>query len=243
MALKLENGFFNMSDDNDMSFNDRIKNAFAVDGKVNYKDLVYNSEEELREFLVQEGILPKEYVTDVIRNAVSKLVGIIFVIGITALSFTSCNYIQNKENEKAVEIDKQVSKQWCYKEDRGVHLASLISQNYYVSNKGENIYGQLIIGKGGAYGIITAGISIVVIGSDKNTPKTVLSFPQTNNVSAIFDGGTTSCPAENLSNQTIKIKDGNGFYNIVKESHSCTIYYVTTDGEFEFTFDLTGFEL
>lgn len=256
MALKLENVFFNTSEDNDMSVNDCIMKTFAVDRKINYKNVVYKSKALLRELLTLEGILPKENITKIIKYAASNLVGIFFFFVVTALSFTSCIDIRNKgsenivENEKAVEIDKTVDKHWHYYSDtsKGFEIsgATKPSKNYYTSNRGENIYGIIHVNYTPAYGGLSfASVSIIATGeTENNSPKTIFTIPETSHIDAIFDGNSVIFPSKtDNDNRSVDIMDGNGFIKLIKENPSCTISLPTTDGEYKFEFELTGLKI
>lgn len=58
MAVEINNlDYFNLSDGNSMGIEERIKQAFAVDGKVKLGGVVYKSEQELRDKLLQKGVI------------------------------------------------------------------------------------------------------------------------------------------------------------------------------------------
>lgn len=91
MEFQLTDDYLNTSDGNAMSVDDRIKNAFAVDGKVSYKGKQYDSEVELRKLLIKEGFVNNYNTsTDVIKKAASTLFGLILVVGLSTLLF-ACN--------------------------------------------------------------------------------------------------------------------------------------------------------
>ena len=91
MAFQLTDDYLNTSDGNAMSVDDRIKNAFAVDGKVSYKGKQYDSEVELRKLLIKEGVIETDNTsTDVIKKAASTLLGLFLVVGLSTLLF-ACN--------------------------------------------------------------------------------------------------------------------------------------------------------
>ena len=111
MAIELTKDYFNTSDGNAMSVDDRIKNAFAVDGKVKYNGETYGSEMELRNFLIEEGVIDNDSTTtDVIKQAVSKLLGLFLAIGLTTFLF-ACN--GNSQSTRSVESTENVPTEYC----------------------------------------------------------------------------------------------------------------------------------
>ncbi len=99
MALELKSDYFNTSDGNAMSVDDRIKNAFAAEGKVSYKGVVYDSEVEFRNILIKEGILKKDGIaTDVIKKSASQLLGLFLACGISALLLACSGNSKNEVN-------------------------------------------------------------------------------------------------------------------------------------------------
>lgn len=111
MAIELTKDYFNTSDGNAMSVDDRIKNAFAVDGKVKYNGKTYGSEMELRNFLIEEGVIDNDSTTtDVIKQAVSKLLGLFLAIGLTTFLF-ACN--GNSQSTRSVESTENVPTEYC----------------------------------------------------------------------------------------------------------------------------------
>ncbi len=61
MAVEIKDlDYFNLSDGNSMGIEERIKQAFAVDGKVKLDGVVYNTAQELKDKLLQEGVIKQE---------------------------------------------------------------------------------------------------------------------------------------------------------------------------------------
>lgn len=57
MKINDISGYFNLHDGNSMNAEERIYQAFAVDGNVEVGDKVYNNKDEFRKFLKEEGYI------------------------------------------------------------------------------------------------------------------------------------------------------------------------------------------
>ena len=131
VMVKLTTKDFDTSDGNALSVDDRLKNAFAVDGKVDYKGKQYDSEVELRNLLIEEGVIVEDGTsTDVIKKAASKLLGLFIALGISTLLFAcSSNPKSNVPTEYCEELVKlaeegnveaQMNLGKCYAKGEGV---------------------------------------------------------------------------------------------------------------------------
>lgn len=248
MAFELTDDYFITSDGNAMSVDERIKNAFAVDGKVSYKSVVYNSEVELRDKLIQEGVLKKENLTDIVKQTASKLKGLFFIFGICLLLFACGSGLQNnskKEDNSPPQgdiVDKTVIdfKHWNYCKIGNQLTATLYSQNYYMTNRNENLYGGINFYNDGSDGCY---LSFFVQGGDAHVPNTIMTFSRTETYFIVsFDGGDLMMwpGSPSLTGKIFTVGNYADWLNAIKKSNSCLISILTSEGQIKYVFDTKG---
>lgn len=172
------------------------------------------------------------------------IVGLILVL----LFLTSCIGSDNKnvgsdnENTNSVEeqIDKQMvsHKQWEIGSNGAI---TLCSENYYVTDRGENIYGMIHFmetdeGK-------LSGLSFYVLGADENQPKTTFRFDNQQSAFMVsFNSGELlHWPFFAPPKETAMIGYYNEWEKQIRESEICEIRFKAEDTQMDFRFNTKGF--
>lgn len=169
MAIKLSDDYFNLSDGNAMSIDDRIRNAFAVDGKVIFKGIVYDCEEKLRDFLFSEEVLEKDVTTEAIKKTTSKLLGLFIVFGLcTVLWACGDNSKTNIPTEYCEELvrlaeegnaEAQFKLGQCYFDGKGIDKNEREAVKWITKAAGQgNVDG--LAAMGNAYQIGIGGLKV-----------------------------------------------------------------------------------
>lgn len=159
-----------------------------------------------------------------------------FLVCAIGCMMASCTDSSSKQAEKIDESVKQF-KSWDYKSYNGIYSATIYSDNYYVSDRGENLYGAITVITNGE--TIGSYLSIFTHGGDENAPKTEVLFPQTESIFIVsFDGSQLSTwsafPSE--SGLTFNINYFEDWFNSLVSSKDCLINLNTTVGSMQFTF-------
>ena len=119
----------------------------------------------------------------------------------------------------------------------------LLSENYYVSDKGENVYGALTF-------VMVAnhqkasGLGFAVFGADKNQPKTTIRIDNRQSFFMVsFNNGKyIPWPFSAHTDEIARIGYYNEWENCIRESETCEITFVTEDAEeMVFRFNTKGF--
>lgn len=160
------------------------------------------------------------------------------VILALVLFLTSCGG-RNNSNSK---IDEQqtIHKRW----EQGSNGAiTLCSENYYVSDKGENVYG-IIHFMETNYGKVS-GLSFYVLGADENQPKTTIRFDnrQSSFMVSFNNGEFIQWPFLAQPKETAAVGYYNEWESHIRESETCEIRFKAEGAQMDFRFNTKGFPL
>lgn len=141
-----------------------------------------------------------------------------------------------------MKIDEQqtIHKRW----EQGSNGAiTLCSENYYVSDKGENVYG-IIHFMETNYGKVS-GLSFYVLGADENQPKTTIRFDnrQSSFMVSFNNGEFIQWPYLAQPKETAAVGYYNEWESHIRESETCEIRFKAEDAQMDFRFNTKGFPL
>lgn len=143
----------------------------------------------------------------------------------------------NNSNSK---IDEQqtIHKRW---EQGNNGAITLCSENYYVSDKGENVYG-IIHFMETNYGKVS-GLSFYVFGADENQPKTTIRFDnrQSSFMVSFNNGEFIQWPFLAQPKESAAVGYYNEWENHIRESETCEIRFKAEDAQMDFRFNTKGF--
>ena len=149
-------------------------------------------------------------------------------------------------NSASKKIDEMAAskKHWEY-ENNG---ASLLSENYYVTDRGENVYGAIQFMETKVTSVTPegrfCGLCISVFRSDYNQPRNNLRFDKERTSFLVSFNGREyiswpyfAPPNEN----TVVIGYYNEWEKHIRESQTCRISFSTENGQMDFQFNTKGF--
>lgn len=172
------------------------------------------------------------------------LAGLILVL---VACLVSCG---NRTNNNVDSIERQIDEQaashkrWTIENNGTI---TLCSENYYVTERGENVYGVLNFAETKVTSVTPegkfCGLCLFVIGADQNQPKTTLRFDsRSTSFIASFNGGDFSTWPYLAQPNTEAIV---GYYGEwekrIRESEKCEIRFETENGTMDFKFNTKGF--
>ena len=167
----------------------------------------------------------------------------IVVVCLTSCNGSSKGNSENLSNAESISIDEdnQQYKKWDYNQLEGNYTASLLSENYYITKRGENLYGKItIINNGVSDGSF---LSFSARGGSKNIPQSIMTFPHTENYFRVSFNDETlmSWPAlASQSGETFIVGNFSDWLYNIKKSDNCTIFITTDEGELEYSFNCKG---
>lgn len=143
----------------------------------------------------------------------------------------------NNNNSRIDELQTS-RKQW---ERNSYGNLSLCSDNYYVSDKGENVYGILNFVETD-YGKVS-GFGFYVIGADENQAKTTIRFDnrQSSFMVSFNNGEYIQWPFLAQPKETAAVGYYNEWENHIRESETCEIRFKAEDAQMDFRFNTKGF--
>lgn len=143
----------------------------------------------------------------------------------------------NNNNSRIDELQTS-RKQW---ERNSYGNLSLCSDNYYVSDKGENVYGILNFVETN-YGKVS-GFGFYVIGADENQAKTTIRFDnrQSSFMVSFNNGEYIQWPFLAQPKETAAVGYYNEWESCIRESETCEIRFKAEDAQMDFRFNTKGF--
>lgn len=159
----------------------------------------------------------------------------------------SNNNSKESTDTHANSVDEQMKsyKVWTYGNSDTGYSARVLSQNFYSTEKGENIYLNITVGRfsdgSGYYG----GLEWFVQGTPDNEIGTVMKFsPSVDNAIISFDDskGSVWYGTPSQSRATFQINELGNFIERLKSSSSCTIDLETEQGRMIYKFNTNNLQ-